>query len=87
MGVLGIRLTELKHVIGLTKLNYLELGHASVGVLGTEAVGVLKGRPRLSPHVSHCVVPPAAAIGLVRLMTRFSLARQIPCSSFEVELV
>jgi hypothetical protein len=30
LGVLGIRLTELKYVIGLTKLNYLELGHASI---------------------------------------------------------
>ncbi len=39
-GVLGIRLTELKHVIGLTKI--LELGHVPVGVLGREAVGVLQ---------------------------------------------
>ena len=31
----GIRLTELKHAIGLTKLNYMELGHAAVGDLGT----------------------------------------------------
>jgi hypothetical protein len=37
----GIRLTELKHVIGLTKLNYMELGHAVVGDLGRETVGVL----------------------------------------------
>ena len=34
VGVLGIRLTKLKHAIGLTKLNYLELGHAPVGGLG-----------------------------------------------------
>ncbi len=84
VGVLGFRLTELKHVIGLTKLNYLELGHAAVGVLGREAVGVLKDRPRLSHHVSHCVAPPAAAIGLLILMTRFSFARLMPCSSFQV---
>ena len=36
-----------------------------------------------SPHVS----PPAAAIGVVSLMTRFSLARLMSCSSFEVNLV
>ena len=42
VGVLGFRLTQLKHAIGLTKLNYLELGHGAVGVLGREAVGVLK---------------------------------------------
>ena len=36
VGALGIRLTELKHAIGLAKL--LELGHAPVGVLGREAV-------------------------------------------------
>jgi hypothetical protein len=34
VGVLGFRTTKLKHAIGLTKLNYLELGHAPVGVLG-----------------------------------------------------
>ena len=62
--VLGFALTELKHAIGLTKLNYLDLGHAAVGVLGREAVGVLKGRPRLSHHVSHCVTSTAA--GYVR---------------------
>ena len=62
VGVLGIKLNELKHAIGLTKVNYLDLGHAAVGVLGREAVGVLKGRPRLSHHVSHCVAPPASAI-------------------------
>ena len=84
VGVLGFRVTELKHAIGLTNLNYLELGHAAVGVLGREAVGVLKGRPRLSHHVSHCVAPPAAAIGLLILMTRFSLGRLMPCSSFQV---
>ena len=60
VGVLGIRLTELKHVIGLTELIYLELGHAAVGVLGRETVGVLKGRPRLSPHVRHCAAPLAS---------------------------
>ncbi len=56
VGVLGFRLTELKHVIGLIKLNFLKIEHAplSIGVLGREAVGVLKGRPRLSHHVSHC---------------------------------
>ena len=36
--MLGIRLTELNHAIGLPKLNYLERGHAPVGVLGREAV-------------------------------------------------
>ena len=70
IGVLGIRLTELKHSIGLTKLNCLEFGHAPVGVLGREALGVLMGRPRLSHHVSHCVAPPATAIGLVSLLKR-----------------
>ena len=65
--------------------SYLEVGHAAaVGVLGREAVGVLKGRPWLSHHVSHCVEPTAATIGLVNLMTRFSLARLMPCSSFAV---
>jgi hypothetical protein len=54
VGVLGIRISELKHAIGLTKLSYPEREHAAVGVLGREAVGVLKGRPRLSHHVSHC---------------------------------
>jgi hypothetical protein len=83
-GVLGFTLTELKHAVGLTKLNYLELGHAAVGVLGREAVGVLTGRPRLSHHVSHCVAPTAAAIGFVSLMTRLVLARLMPCTSFEV---
>jgi hypothetical protein len=34
VGVPGIRITELKHAIGLTKLNYVELGHAAVGVPG-----------------------------------------------------
>ena len=87
VGVLGFRLTELKHVIGLTKLNYVELGHAAVGVLGREAVGVLKGRPRLSHHVSHCVAPPARAIGSLILMTRFRLDRLIPCSSCQVWVV
>ena len=29
-----IRLSELKHVKEVTKLNYLELGHAPIGVLG-----------------------------------------------------
>ena len=58
----GIRLSELKHTIGITKLNNLERGHAPAGVLGRDAVGVLKGRPRLRHHVSHCVAPPAAAI-------------------------
>ena len=71
VGVLGFTLTELKHAIGLAKLNYVELGHAAVGSLGREAVGVLKGRPRLSHHVSHCVAPPAAAIGLLSLKTLF----------------
>jgi hypothetical protein len=33
VGVLGIRLTELKQDIGLTKLNELGLGHEAVGVL------------------------------------------------------
>jgi hypothetical protein len=56
VGVLGFRLTELKHAIELAKVNCAELGHAAVGVLGREAVGVLKGRP-LSHHVSHCVAP------------------------------
>ena len=80
-GVLGFRLTELKHVIGLTKLNYQEpLGHAAVGVLRREAVGVFKSRPRLSHHVSHCVAPPAPAIGLRCLITPFTSARLIPCS-------
>ncbi len=55
VGVLGIRPTELKHAIGLTKLNYLECTHAPVGVLGSETVGVLKNRPWLSHRVSHCV--------------------------------
>jgi hypothetical protein len=62
VGVLGIRLSELKHTIGITKLNNLERGHAPAGVLGRDAVGVLKGRPRIRHHVSHCVAPPAAAI-------------------------
>ena len=62
VGVLGIRLSELKHTIGITKLNNQERGHAPVDVLGRDAVGVLKGRPRLRHHVSHCVAPPAAAI-------------------------
>ena len=38
VGVLGIRLTELMHNIGLTKL--LELGHPSFVVLGRETDGV-----------------------------------------------
>jgi hypothetical protein len=41
VGVPGIRLTVLKHAIGRTKLNYIELGHAAVGDLGRETVGVL----------------------------------------------
>ena len=45
VGVLGIRPTELKHAIGLTKLNYLECTQAPVDVLGSETVGVLKNRP------------------------------------------
>ena len=76
--------TQVTHAIGLTKVNYLDLGHAAVGVLGREAVGVLMGRPRLSHHVNHCVAPPAAAIGLLILMTRFSLARLMSCSGFQV---
>ena len=71
---IGIRLSDLKHTIGLTKLNNLERGHAAVGVLGREAVGVLKGRPRLSHHVSHCVAPPAPAIGLLILNDTLSLS-------------
>ena len=44
VGVLGFRLTELKHVIGLIKLNYLKLGHSPlpIGVLVRETVGVLR---------------------------------------------
>ena len=40
VGVLGIRQSELKHTIGLSKLHYLERGNATVGVLGRETVEV-----------------------------------------------
>ncbi len=84
--MLSFRLTELKHAIGLAKLNYVELGRWGSCVLGREAVGVLKGRPRISHHVSHCVAPPAPAIGLLILMTCFRLARLMPYSSFQIYL-
>jgi hypothetical protein len=75
-------------MIGLTKQNYLELGHVvthpTVGVLDRETVGVLKVRPWFSHHVNPCVAPPASEIGLVSLMTRFSLARLMSRSNFEV---
>ena len=56
VGVPGIRQTELKHAIGLAKLNYIEHGHAAVGDLGRETVEVLgadRGSVIMSATVSH----------------------------------
>ena len=61
VGVLGIRISEIKHVIGITKLSCLVREHAPVGVLGREAVEVLKGRPLLSQLVGCCSRKPAQA--------------------------
>jgi hypothetical protein len=74
------------------QLEYLRADRASAIMPATATeleqscnrAGVRKGRSRLSHHVSHCVAPPAPAIGLLILMTRFSLARLMPCSSSQV---